>query len=757
MSYVEILLPLPIDYPFTYSIPKGLEAKVQLGSRVLVPFGRRRLTGCIVGFSQESSLAQIKEIIEVLDDTPSVDAKLLELTQWVAGYYFAPWGEVIKAALPGQMLLSATQYLHITEEGQMALQQGGLTEPAGTILTFIASQKRVRKDHLIKAIGHKKTGLQIDLLQEKGWIEAEWKTRKTGVRTKPDGIYPSPLPLTQGDGVMGGVIGPELAQEELTADQERALAVIVEAIEWGEFKVFLLQGVTGSGKTELYLQAVGLTLARGKQALILVPEIALTPRLMELFRDRFGDRVGVLHSGLLPGERMVEWRRIRDKKADVAIGARSAVFAPFSNLGLIVVDEEHDSAYKQEEGPRYNARDIAVMRGKLTGSLVILGSATPSLESFFNVRNRKFHPLILPRRILDRPLPTVEIVDLREEKRYLRRPVFFSARLKEAIEQRIARGEQTLLFLNRRGFAPFIQCTDCGFVFQCLNCDVSLTYHRTEDLMRCHYCGEQVKVTDVCPQCHGIKLLPFGIGTQRLEEELRKVFSGARIARLDRDIARKWLETRKVLAGLRDGSLDILVGTQLIAKGHDYPGITLVGVISADISLNIPDFRAAERTYQLLTQVAGRAGRGTLKGEVIIQTYNPHHYAIQSAKGHDYHEFCRQELEFRRRLNYPPFSRMIAIRIESPNQQRCQEAAAHLGELIQQVKSPYSDKVEILGPSRAMRAKIRNRYRWQILLKAPRIKILAGIIRESLKKPYLSTCKSSNIRINIDVDPVDML
>jgi primosomal protein N' (replication factor Y) len=657
MSYAEILLPLPIEHAFTYSIPEVLEGRVQLGSRVLVPFGRRRLTGCVVGIGQHSPVSQVKEIIEILDEIPSLNPNLLELTQWIGMYYFAPWGEVMKAALPGTMFLSPTQYLYITEKGKLALQHGLTEEPTGAILTFLASKKRIRKDHLIKVIGSKKAGLQIDLLLEKGWIDAEWQTKKTGIRSKAGDIMESFLEEE-----------PEPARKELTPDQEMVLAPIAQTIEGGQFKVFLLQGVTGSGKTEIYLQAIALTVEKRKQALILVPEIALTSRLMELVKGRFGDRVAILHSSLHPGERKKEWVRIRDKEVDVVIGARSAIFAPFDSLGLIIVDEEHDSSYKQEENPRYNARDIAVMRGKLTDSLVILGSATPSLESFFNARNRKFESLVLPRRILGRPLPTVEIVDLREEKRAMRKQILLSGRLKEAIEERIARGEQTILFLNRRGFASFIQCSECGFVFQCLNCDISLTYYRAENLMRCHYCDEQIKVTDTCPQCRGMRLLPFGLGTQRLEEEVRRIFSSARIARLDRDISRKWVEVKRILAGLRDGSIDILVGTQLIAKGHDYPRITLVGVISADTSLNIPDFRAGERTYQLLTQVAGRAGRGTLRGEVIIQTYNPQHYAIQSAKAHDYQEFCHQELEFRRRLNYPPFSRMIAVKIESPNE-----------------------------------------------------------------------------------------
>jgi primosomal protein N' (replication factor Y) len=700
--YADILLPLPIDHTFTYSVPEDLQDRVKQGCRVLVPFGSRQITGCIVGFTPTPPALQVREIIKVLDDTPALDPGLLELTKWVSRYYFSPWGEVLKAVLPGGMLPKGKQLCRKTKEGQKVLEQES-HEPGN-------------------------------------------HTPMAGKQNKTTGMEEEGYDLLSGFDL-----------QKLTPGQAEALDTITQVLERGQFQTILLQGVTGSGKTEIYLRAITLAITRGKQALLLVPEIVLTSRPIELLQERFGNRVAILHSGLRPSQRRMEWAKIRAQEVAVAVGTRSAVFAPFQNLGLIVVDEEHDSSYKQEERPRYNARDVAIMRGKLSGSLVILGSATPSLESIYNVRKKKYQHLILSKRVYNRPLPTVVIVDLKKEKVDKEKPVLLSRVLREAIEDRLARGEQSLLLLNRRGFAPFIQCIECGFVFQCLNCDVSLIYHRSENLLCCHYCGGQVRGSDICPQCRGVKIIPFGLGTQRVEEELRRIFAGAKIARLDRDIARKKRETQRILEELKEGTIDILVGTQLIAKGHDYHRITLVGVISADVSLNIPDFRAAERTYQLITQVAGRAGRGDLKGEVIVQTYYPQHYAIQSAKDHDYEGFCRQELAFRRRLNYPPFTRMVAIKIESPNQEVAQEAVSQWGQLIHQIRDHHDAKVEILGPSSAIRGKIRNRYRWQILLKSGQMRILSELTKEFLIKSYSSPCKNTNIKINIDVDPIDLL
>jgi len=747
MIFAEVLLPLPIDHPFTYSVPAKLEDRVQKGGRVLVPFGHRRLTGCIVGFSQQPDpQIKIKEIIDVLDETPALNPSLLELTRWVSHYYFAPWGEVLKTVLPGKILPVARRFLRITEEGQRALREGRVRgEQERAILSLLSARSRMSQDSLWKRLGPSSgKGPSLTVLLEKGWIEWEWSN--------------PPLP---GEGEEGRISlrgeGPSSGPVSLTPAQREALDQIVETLERGKFRVFLLQGVTGSGKTELYLRAISAALRQGRQVIFLVPEIVLTPRIIEQLKTRFPERVALLHSGLSSAERLREWHRVRNAKVDIVLGTRSAIFAPFTRLGLIIIDEEHDSSYKQEDIPRYNGRDVAIMRAKLTDSVVILGSATPSLESYFNVQRRNYHLLKLPHRVRGLPLPPVEIVDLRRERPTGSSPSLFSGVLLEAMEQRLMRSEQTLLLLNRRGYAPFIQCIDCGFVFQCLNCDLSLTYHRTDRTLRCHYCGLRLKVSDSCPQCKGVRLLPFGLGTQRVEEELREMFRGARIARLDRDIARRQGNINSILEGLREGKIDILVGTQLIAKGHDYPRITLVGVISADLSLNIPDFRAAERTYQLITQVAGRAGRDNLGGEVIVQTYHPHHYALQAARHHDYEGFCERELEYRHRLGYPPFTRIIVIRIEGPNQEKVQEIAHYWGELLQQARKGMGEQVEILGPTPAIRLKIRNKYRWQILLKSPRSKLLSDLIRSVLVKYDSSACKNPNIRINIDVDPLDLL
>ncbi|MBI1987207.1 MAG: primosomal protein N', partial [Nitrospinae bacterium] len=542
----------------------------------------------------------------------------------------------------------------------------------------------------------------------------------------------------------------------LNPDQARALEEIGQALASGRFAPFLLHGVTGSGKTEVYLQAMAQTLALSRQALLLVPEIALTPQLVERIRGRFGERLAVFHSGLSPAHRLAQWRRIREGQVEIAVGARSAIFAPFEKLGLIVIDEEHESSYKQGEGPRYHARDVSLMRGKLTGATVILGSATPSLESFHNALSGKYRYLRLPQRVEGRPLPRVRLIDMREERDERGRRPILSHPLQEAMGVRLDRGEQVLLFLNRRGFAAFIQCMDCGFIFQCPHCDLSLTYHRAEQLLKCHYCGEKQQLADLCPQCRGTRLFPFGLGTQKIEKEVRKAFPPARIARMDLDVAQRGpTAILEILQGLRAQQIDVLIGTQMIAKGHDYPGITLVGVISAESSLNIPDFRAAERTFQLITQVAGRAGRGATPGEVLIQTHTPHHYALCCAMEHDYARFYSQEATFRQRLNYPPYSRAIALIIESPNEAEGEKAASFLGDLLR--REARSRKVKMLGPERAILGKLRNLYRWQVWFTGSDSRLLHQVVQEGMKSYRQTPAFSKTVQIHIDVDPLDLL
>ncbi|MBI2876862.1 MAG: primosomal protein N', partial [Candidatus Tectomicrobia bacterium] len=679
--------------------------------------------------------------------------------RWMADYYLAPWGEIIKIALPAAIHLKGIRYLAITPAGREALKAGDAEGELRAILQRIARRKRIRRDSLINSLcgaggenvlhpllPRSRVERILSLLQEKGWTEPAWGGDTPPGRAPRLASLPSGLAL-QGASPLSHVPNP---------DQARALEEIGKALVGGRFVPFLLHGVTGSGKTEVYLQAMAQALACQRQALLLVPEIALTPQLIAQISGRFGERVAVFHSGLSPAQRLIQWRRIKGGQVEIAVGARSAIFAPFERLGLIVIDEEHESSYKQEEGPRYHARDVGLMRGKLTGATVILGSATPSLESFHNALHGKYRYLKLPHRVEGRPLPQVRMIDMRVERDERGRRPVLSSPLKEAIAVRLAQGEQVLLFLNRRGFAAFIQCLDCGFIFQCPHCDVSLTYHRAERVLKCHYCGERQPVADLCPQCRGTRLLPFGLGTQRIEREVRKTFPGACVARMDRDVTQRGpAAILEILQGLREQRIDILIGTQMVAKGHDYPGITLVGVISAEASLNIPDFRAAERTFQLLTQVAGRAGRGEIPGEVLIQTHTPLHYALACAVEHNYEEFYSQETLFRQKLRYPPYSRAIALMLECPQEAEGEKASHLLGELLR--RQARTRKVKMLGPERAILSKLRNLYRWQIWFSGPDSRLLHEVVQEGVKSYRQSSASSRAVQIHIDVDPLDLL
>src|SRR3989338_2147109 len=483
----------------------------------------------------------------------------------------------------------------------------------------------------------------------------------------------------------------------------------------------------------------------------MVPEITLTLQLFQRFLKIFGNRIAILHSGLTQREKFNEWMKVRNGEVDIAIGARSAIFAPFKNIGIIIVDEEHDTAYKQDTNPRYNGRDIAVVRGRSSDAVVILGSATPSMESFYNSQTGKYEYLELPERIDKRPLPSIEIVDNKGEN-------IISERLKAEIEKRIEKKEQTLFFINRRGSATFIQCSDCGYVWKCRNCSVSLTYHKKDNLCVCHYCGYSVGVSDTCPQCRGYTINYKGRGTQKIEDEIRVLFPNSRIERMDRDTVRKRGEAGRILKGIEGRSVDILIGTQMIAKGHDYPGITLVGIVSTDESLNIPDFRASERTFQLITQLAGRAGRGDTKGDVIMQTYNPEHYAIKSAKEYDFIGFYNQEGGLREALSYPPYTKMVSFRIEGRNEKRVELFSRIFGKIIDEIIGGQND-IEKLGPSKAIIYKVSNRYRWQIILKGKKIGNLRKIVSMAYEEAKIRLQKTSkgNIKLYTDIDPINLM
>ncbi len=537
----------------------------------------------------------------------------------------------------------------------------------------------------------------------------------------------------------------------LTTYQENVINKIKNKIERNEHQVFLLHGVTGSGKTEVYIRAAAEALKKGKKVIVMVPEITLTLQLFQRFLNVFVNRVAILHSGLTQRERYNEWMKVRNGEVDIVIGARSAVFAPFENIGLIIVDEEHDTAYKQDTSPRYNGRDIAVVRGKASGAVVILGSATPSMESFYNSQTGKYEYLHLPDRIDKKTLPSIEIVDIKGVN-------IISDRLRSEMEKRIEKKEQTLLFINRRGSATFIQCSDCGYVWRCKNCSVSLIHHKKDNLCVCHYCGYSETVSDTCPQCKGYTINYKGRGTQKIEDEIKALFPNSNIERMDRDTVRKRGEAGRILKGIDERSVDILIGTQMIAKGHDYPGITLVGIVSADESLNIPDFRASERTFQLITQVAGRAGRGDINGDVILQTYNPDHYSVKCAKEYDFIGFYNQEGGLREALNYPPYSKMVSFRIEGSNEKGVEQFSHNFGKILDEIIEGQND-VEKLGPSKAIIYKIRNRYRWQILLKGRKIGNLKKIVSKATEEAKIRLQKTSkgNIKLDIDIDPINLM
>jgi primosomal protein N' (replication factor Y) len=538
---------------------------------------------------------------------------------------------------------------------------------------------------------------------------------------------------------------------EATPDQMAVLGEISKGIHSNRFSPFLIHGVTGSGKTEIYLRAIEEVLALGKEAIVLVPEISLTPQLLSRFKDRFGENLALLHSRLGRGERYDQWRRILRGEVGIAIGARSAIFAPFKNLGIIIVDEEHEPSYKQEEKLKYQTRDLAVVRAKQVDATLLLGSATPSLESYYNAEKGRFRLLRLPERIEGRPLPQVEVVDMKKGEGLL------SEKVRTALRENMEAEKQSLLFLNRRGFANFILCPDCGFTFQCPNCSVTLTHHLKDRSLRCHYCDYSIESPGDCPKCRGYRLRGIGIGTERLEQEIQSLFPGARVERMDRDTTTRRHSHQQILKKLEGGHIDILVGTQMIVKGHDFPNVTFVGVISADTSLHFPDFRSSERTFQLLTQVAGRAGRGESTGKVIIQTFNPDHYSILRAKDHDFSGFYKEEIQFRNALDYPPFSRLVNFRITGNNEKRTEEITVEMGQVGQSLlRESYPRGIDLLGPSKAPFSKMKGRYRWQMLAKGKSSRSLHQFARE-LANRLDEKAKGIGVHLDIDVDPVFIL
>ena len=820
LTYCEVALPVPLRSLFTYAIPERLAGSVFEGSRVLVPFRNRAMTGVVTAVPvrrpDPERVKNIKEIVESLDPIPSLPPKLLELGRWVAGYYVAPPGEVLRAMLPPQIDLRHERELLLTDAGRARRSEldaaGNRTESEVSELALLAlmeiENRPVRADRLRKLPGGE--GAAERLLRRRQLEAREVAVHRNArmqkiVAWNPAGgeqaspANAAPESLTEKESRIFHVLAEErgplplptlaklanvsrpliermireeklksweepLAVEEdlfevdytppsniLNADQARELAEVKSWIDAEIFKVGLLHGVTGSGKTEVYLGAVEAALARNKTALILVPEIALTLWIGRLFRARLGPTVAVLHSALGEVERAREWWRVRRGEARVVVGTRSAVFAPLENLGLIVVDEEQEASYKQEETPRYHGRDVAIVRAKFEGVVALLGSATPSLESFHNARSGKYHLLQLESRVENRPLAPVEIVDLREDFKATHKAGALSAKLTEAISVRLAGGTQSLILINRRGYSWFVICRSCGAGIQCENCSISLTYHKQRDRLECHYCGFARRVPKTCPKCASEHVYFFGAGAEQLEEKLREKFAAAKVARLDRDAVRTKRAYQQVLGDFASGKIDILVGTQMVAKGHDFQRVTLVGVVSADSQLSLPDFRAAERTFQLLTQVAGRAGRGALPGEVLVETYYPEHYAIQLAARQDYLAFFERELQFRRMLHYPPFTALASILVRDT---KIENAIRWSRQLSAFLAPQESRGVKVLGPAAAPLARLKKEYRFQFLLKAPKRAQLTRVLAELLK--FSEEKEIPQKAVLVDVDPLSL-
>ncbi len=743
-SLASFAIGRPVRGAFTYKIPEALVGRLAPGQRVLVPFGRTTALAFYLGPARAPpQQAELRQIERQLETEPALPADVIALLRFASRHYRYPLGETMRAALPPGLAephelpkpSPAVEYFARAVPGAEAGAAKRAPAQAAALAYLLAVGGRASVAEIAHAIpGSRET---LRKLARRGLVQIEAEEIGTSERQ---------------------AWSHEARPDELTSEQQTAVKKILEALRAGDSRPFLLHGVTGSGKTEVYLRCAEAVLAQGRGALVLVPEIALTPQLVGRFRSRFGPQVALLHSGLKERERLRYWQALRQGSARIAVGVRSAIFAPVQKLALIVVDEEHDPSFKQEEKLRYNARDLALVRARQLGATAVLGSATPSLETLQHARRGKYELLQLTARVDDRPLPQVSIVDLRLERprapvQAEEEPPLLSAPVQTAMQEVLDRGQQVILFLNRRGYSTFVVCEVCGASLRCDGCDVCLTHHLSSNRVQCHYCGFAARVPSQCGQCGGA-LLKLGAGTERVAAEVASRFPLARVARLDRDSASTPENLTSMLSSFARRELDVLVGTQMIAKGHDFPGVTLVCVILADTSLAIPDFRAAERTLQLLMQVGGRAGRGSDPGRVMVQTYNPESQPISCLLSHDFEGFCRRELERRRALAYPPFSRLIAIRIEGSDPRRTAEAARQLASRMARRLPPASQGVRLLGPAPAPVGRIKNRTRWQILLKGPTHEALSAPVR-AVEEHLPALARS--VKVAIDVDPGALL
>jgi primosomal protein N' (replication factor Y) len=732
--FVRVAINLPSEKTFLYAVPEALKKEISAGKRVLIPFGKRRMTGCIIEEASAATCEGIdtKEIISVLDNDPLFNEDDLSFYQWVSQYYIYPLGKTLAEILPGDGLIPKKEKIVTLLENITPLK---LTEKQDRLVNFLRLQGKTTPLSVINQT-FKNASTLIRSLEKKGIVLVSEKEayRSTGLTYD---------------------IGKSDHDILLNDKQRTAFEEIMQGISSGRFSVYLLHGVTGSGKTEVYLKAMEETLRLRGGVIFLVPEIALTPQMLSRLNGRFKDcEIAVLHSGISKNARYDQWRRVQRGEIRVVAGARSALFAPVRNLKLIIVDEEHDTSYKQEDRLRYNARDLAIVKAKLNSAVVILGSATPEIQTYFNAETKKYNYISLPERVENRPLPRVDIIDMRGERDERGKLPVLSIPLKNAIHDTLKEGKQSLLFLNRRGYSTFMLCLDCGYVFKCPNCAVSMTYHAQPGVLQCHYCNYAIKAPPLCRGCQGNRISSYGVGTERVEEEVKNIFPQARIGRMDSDTTARKGAYERILGALKRQDIDILVGTQMITKGHDIPAITLVGVLSADTALNIPDFRASERTFQILTQVSGRGGRGESPGKVIVQTFNPDHYAVKRAKDHDCMGFYEDEIPLRKALLYPPFSRIVVLHIHSLKKEKGIKGLEKIRETIKELFriKDLTGKVEIIGPAEAPIAMLRGRHRWQLLLKSKDIKILHALSRD-----LLARCSGGGLDIKVDVDPVNFM
>ena len=731
-------MPVPGLGLLTYRAPA--DAQVHKGARVRVPLGGRTVVGYVADVHAATPEGQdLRDIIELVDDEAFVPPDVVDLALWIGEYYASGPGSAMSLAMPPasregrrESFKTIRVYEAVPAADESATRLGPKQRAA---LDFVRSQAAG-----VTAAGATAQKIGADALR--GLV------RHGLVRVRDDVVMRDPFADATGGGARWSVDRPDAAEPVLTPEQADAFRRLEDAAAAQAFKTILLHGVTGSGKTELYLRLTRRMIEAGRKVLILVPEIGLTPSVVGQFRSRFGERVAIQHSGLAEGERHDQWHRIRRGQVDVVIGTRSAVFAPLDGIGLVVVDEEHDGSYKQDETPRYHGRDVAIVRGRAHNALVVLGSATPSLESSANARSGRYDQIRLTSRILDRPLATVRIVNMRDEYAVRGADVVLSRALVDAMTDRLAKGEQTLVLLNRRGFATVVFCRQCGASMECPHCSVSLTFHRIQRRVRCHYCNFAAAVPRKCGACGGEFLEQAGFGTERLEAEIKTRFPAALVTRVDRDTIRRRGAITRVLQDVARGAIDILVGTQMIAKGHDFPAVTLVGVVSADVGLGLADFRAAERTFQLLTQVVGRAGRGEVAGEAIVQTLYPDHYAVQAAAAQDYERFYLRETDFRASLHYPPAVAMINVVVKSKTSDG---AMADAQDLVKRTRHRHPHG-HVIGPAPAALAKINNEYRAQFFIKGQQRRPMRLALLAALEeRPELKR------RIIIDVDPVSVI